>query len=97
MALLLAALMVFLQVPATTVAPLDPRWSIPFETPPVAAAGFDATTVFVLLKGGQLVAVVLVRGSVRWRLVVAPAFTTATGWPIEIAAIEIRRQGYDQP
>lgn len=30
-------------------------------------------------------------------LAVTAAFTTATGWPIEIAAIEIRRQGYDQP
>lgn len=79
MALLLAALMAILQVPETTVAPLDPRWSIPFDSPPVAAAGFDATTAYVPLKAGQLVAVDLERGTVRWRLDVATALTPATG------------------
>jgi outer membrane protein assembly factor BamB len=79
MALLFAALIAILQVPATTVAPLDPRWSIPFDTPPVAAAGFDATTAYVPLKGGQLVAVDLDRGTIRWRLDVATPFTPATG------------------
>lgn len=79
MALLFAALMAILQVPATTVAPLDPRWAIPFDTPPAAAAGFDATTAYVPLKGGQLVAVDLDQGTVRWRLDVATAFTPATG------------------
>ena len=82
MALLFAALIAILQAPATTVAPvapLDPRWSIPFDTPPVAAAGFDATTAYVPLKGGQLVAVDLDSGAVRWRLDVATAFTPATG------------------
>lgn len=79
MALLLAALIAILQVPAATVAPLDPRWSIPFETPPAAAAGFDETTAYVPLKGGQLVAVELDYGTVRWRLDVATAFTPATG------------------
>lgn len=88
MALLFAALMAFLQVPATTVAPLDPRWSIPFETPPVAAAGFDATTAYVPLKGGQLVAVELDRGTVRWRLDVATAFTPATGDGLVFTATE---------
>jgi len=79
MALLFAALIAILQAPATTVAPLDPRWSIPFATPPAAAAGFDATTAYVPLKGGQLVAVDLDRGVVRWRLDIATAFTPATG------------------
>jgi outer membrane protein assembly factor BamB len=79
MALLFAALIAILQVPETAVAPLDPRWSIPFETPPVAAAGFDATTAYVPLKGGQLVAVELDRGTVRWRLDVATTLTPATG------------------
>lgn len=79
MALLLAALIAILQVPAPTVAPLDPRWAIPFDTPPAAAAGFDATTAYVPLKGGQLVAVDLDQGTVRWRLDVATAFTPATG------------------
>ena len=79
MALLFAALIAILQAPVTTVAPLDPRWSIPFDTPPVAAAGFDATTAYVPLKGGQLAAVDLENGTVRWRLDVATAFTPATG------------------
>lgn len=79
MALFFAAVMAILQAVETTVAPLDPRWSIPFETPPVAAAGFDATTAYVPLKGGQLVAVDIDGGSVRWRLDVATAFTPATG------------------
>jgi len=79
MALLFAALIAILQAPVTTVAPLDPRWSIPFDTPPVAAAGFDATTAYVPLKGGQLAAVDLDHGTVRWRLDVATAFTPATG------------------
>ena len=79
MALFFAAVMAILQAVETTVAPLDPRWSIPFETPPAAAAGFDATTAYVPLKGGQLVAVDIDRGTVRWRLDVAIAFTPATG------------------
>ena len=79
MALLFAALIAILQAPVTTVAPLDPRWSIPFDTPPVAAAGFDATTAYVPLTGGQLAAVDLENGTVRWRLDVATAFTPATG------------------
>jgi outer membrane protein assembly factor BamB len=83
MALLFAALLAILQVPSpapeTIVAPLDPRWAIPFDTPPVAAAGFDTTTAYVPLKGGQLVAVDLDQGTVRWRLDVATTFTPATG------------------
>lgn len=94
MALLLAALIAILQEPATTVAPLDPRWSIPFDTPPAAAAGFDASTAFVPLKGGQLVAVDLDSGAVRWRLDVATPFTPATGdglvFTVTEATIEAR-------
>ncbi|MDP2317866.1 MAG: PQQ-like beta-propeller repeat protein [Acidobacteriota bacterium] len=94
MALLLAALVAILQAPATTVAPLDARWSIPFDTAPAAAAGFDASTAFVPLKGGQLVAVDLDSGAVRWRLDVATPFTPATGdglvFTITEATIEAR-------
>lgn len=79
MGLLFAAVIAILQAAAATVAPLDPRWSIPFETPPVAGAGFDATTAYVPLKGGQLVAVDLDRGTVRWRMDLATTFTPATG------------------
>lgn len=94
MAVLLAALVAILQEPATTVAPLDPRWSIPFDSPPAAAAGFDASTAFVPLKGGQLVAVDLDSGAVRWRLDVATPFTPATGdglvFTVTEATIEAR-------
>ena len=76
---LFAVLIAILQAAVATVAPLDARWSIPFETPPAAAAGFDATTAYVPLKGGQLVAVDLDTGVVRWRLDVATPFTPATG------------------
>ena len=53
--------------------------SAAFETPPAAPPGFDATTAYVPLKGGQLVAVDLNRGTIRWQLDVATAFTPATG------------------
>jgi hypothetical protein len=94
MTLLFAALIAILQTAVATVAPLDPRWSMPFDTPPVAAAGFDATTAYVPLKGGQLVAVDLDSGVVRWRLDVATPFTPATGdglvFTTAEAAIEAR-------
>ena len=57
----------------------DARWATAFETPPAAPPGFDATTAYVPLKGGQLVAVDLDRGTIRWRLDVATPFTPATG------------------
>ncbi len=79
MALLFAVVIAIVQAVAVTVAPLDARWSLPFETPPLAAAGFDGTTAYVALKGGELVAVDLDHGTVRWRLNVATAFTPATG------------------
>jgi len=75
-ALLLAVLQAPTALPAVS---LDARWVASFETPPSAAPGFDATTAFVPLKGGQLVAVDLDRGTVRWRLDVTTAFTPATG------------------
>jgi len=75
----LAAVMVALQTGTTPVAPLVAQWSIPFASPPAAAAGFDASAAYVPLKGGQLVAVDLDRGTTRWQLDVATPFTPATG------------------
>jgi outer membrane protein assembly factor BamB len=57
----------------------DARWVAGFETPPAATPGFDATTAYVPLKGGDLVAVDLDRGTIRWRIAAATAFTPATG------------------
>jgi outer membrane protein assembly factor BamB len=59
-----------------------------FDSPPAATPGFDATTAYVPLKGGQLVAVDLDRGTVRWRLDVATAFTPATGDGLVFTASE---------
>ena len=66
----------------------DARWVTAFDTPPSASPGFDATTAYVPLKGGQLVAVDLDRGTVRWRLDVATAFTPATGDGLVFTASE---------
>lgn len=66
-------------------AALDARWVTAFETPPAASPGFDATTAYVPLKGddadprGELVAVDLERGIIRWRLDVTTTLTPATG------------------
>ena len=83
-ALLLAVSLAFsargiAQAPTPPLVSFDPRWSTAFETTPAAAPGFDSTTAYVPLNGGQLVAVDLDRGTIRWRLEVATPFTPATG------------------
>ena len=81
MAHLFALLLALFQAPAGAPPPisLDARWVQAFETLPAAAPGFDATTAYVPLNGGQLVAVDLNRGTIRWQLPVKTAFTPATG------------------
>lgn len=79
MAVFLAIALALQQAVVAPLTALDARWVVSFETPPVAPAGFDASTAYVPLKGGQLVAVDLDRGVVRWRLDVATALTPATG------------------
>lgn len=80
MAPFFALLLAVLQAPAPPPpVSFDARWVTAFDSPPAATPGFDATTAYVPLKGGQLVAVDLDRGTVRWRLDVATAFTPATG------------------
>lgn len=81
MAHFFAALLVLLQAaPTVPTAPaLDPRWVVTFDSPPAASPGYDATTAYIPLKGGHLVAVNLDRGTVRWRLDVGTPFTPATG------------------
>src|SRR5688500_16563616 len=89
MAHFLALLLAVFQAPAAPApASFDARWVTAFETPPSATPGFDATTAYVPLKGGQLVAVDLDRGTVRWRLDVATAFTPATGDGLVFTASE---------
>ena len=82
MAQIFALLLAIFQAPppqAPAQVSLDARWVTAFDTPPAAAPGFDATSAFVPLNGGQLVAVDLNRGTIRWRLDVATTFTPATG------------------
>ena len=80
MAQFFALLLAVFQAPAATPqAVLDARWVTAFETPASASPGFDATTAYVPLKGGQLVAVDLNRGTIRWSLEVVTPFTPATG------------------
>src|SRR5262245_18164904 len=71
---------------AIAFATLDPRWRVALVTPPSAGAGFDATTAFVPLRGGEIVAVDLDRGTIRWRAGVATTFTPATGEGLVFAA-----------
>jgi outer membrane protein assembly factor BamB len=80
MAHFFAALLALFQ-PATPAAapPLDPRWSVTFASVPVATPGYDANSAYIPLKDGQLVAVNLDRGSIRWTLDRSTAFTPATG------------------
>jgi outer membrane protein assembly factor BamB len=74
-----ALLLTVFQAPAAPPqASFDARWVTAFETPPSAPPGFDATTAYVPLAG-QLVAVDLNRGTIRWRVDVATPFTPATG------------------
>jgi outer membrane protein assembly factor BamB len=80
MAHLFAALLALIQPEtAPAVPPLDARWSVTFATVPVARPGYDATSAYIPLKGGQLVAVDLDRGTIRWTLDQTTAFTPATG------------------
>ena len=79
MAHFFAALLALFQAEMAAAPPLDPRWAVAFDSPPVASPGYDATTAYIPLKGGQLVAVNLDRGTIRWRLEVATVLTPSTG------------------
>jgi outer membrane protein assembly factor BamB len=65
---------------------LDPRWTVSFDTPAAAAAGFDQEAAYVPLEGGTLIAIDLERGQVRWQTRLATAMTPATGDGMVFAA-----------
>lgn len=89
MAQFFALLLALVQAPAgPPPTSLDARWVTAFATPPAATPGFDATTAYVPLKGGQLVAVDLDRGTIRWQLDVATQFSPATGEGLVFTASE---------
>jgi len=67
---------------------LDPRWTLSFATAPAAPAGYDQDTSYVPLKGGDLVAVDLDQGVVRWKVVLAMTSPPATGDGLVFAAGE---------
>ncbi len=94
MVFFLAIALALQQAVAAPLTALDARWVVLFDTPPVAPAGFDPSSAYVPLKGGQLVAVDLDRGVVRWRLDATTTFTPATGegmvFTISDSAIEAR-------
>ena len=89
MAHFFALLLAWIQAPAAPPAPtLDARWVTEFESLPAAAPGFDATTAYVPLKDGGLVAVDLDRGTIRWQLEVTAQLTPATGEGLVFIATE---------
>ncbi len=65
--------------PVDRIIALDSRWTVSFGTPPAAPAGFDQELAYIPLKSGELVAIDLDAGSVRWKVAIATAFTPATG------------------
>ena len=79
MAHFFAVLLAVFQADTPATPTLDPRWAVTFASPPAASPGYDATTAYIPLKGGELVAVNLDRGTIRWRLDVATVVTPATG------------------
>lgn len=79
MAHFFAALLAIIQAAVPAPPALDARWVVTFESAPVATPGYDANTAYIPLKDGQLVAVNLDRGTIRWRRDVATALTPATG------------------
>src|SRR5689334_21675944 len=89
MAHLFALLLAALQASTAPAAPsLDARWATEFESLPAAEPGFDATTAYVPLKDGGLVAVDLDRGTIRWQLEAATQLTPATGEGLVFIATE---------
>jgi outer membrane protein assembly factor BamB len=73
---------------AERIVALDPRWTVSFDTAPAAPAGYDQETSYVPLKGGDLVAVDLNQGTVRWKVALATSSTPATGDGLVFAAGE---------
>jgi outer membrane protein assembly factor BamB len=76
---LIAAVFALAQVIPPTPSTLDARWNLALPSPASAAAGFDATTAYVPLKNGNLIAVDLDTGTPRWQVAIATALTPATG------------------
>lgn len=72
--------------PVQRIVALDARWTLAFDSAPSASAGYDQHAAYVPLKGGELVAVDLDSGKVRWKVELATAFSPATGDGLVFAA-----------
>lgn len=75
---------------------LDPRWTVTFNAPPVAPAGFDEEAAYVPLEGGRLLAIDLERGRQRWQIDLTTKHTPATGDGMVFAAAEVVVIALDQ-
>ncbi|HUE90432.1 MAG TPA: PQQ-binding-like beta-propeller repeat protein [Vicinamibacterales bacterium] len=75
---------------------LDPRWTLAFDTPPVAPAGFDQEAAYIPLDGGRLMAIDLDRGRVRWQIALATSATPATGDGMVFVAADAHVIALDQ-
>lgn len=96
MAHFFAALLAILQSEAAPAPPtLDARWVVTFQSVPAATPGYDHTSAYIPLKGGQLVAVNLDSGVVRWTLDVATALTPATGEDLVFTANDLAIEARD--
>jgi outer membrane protein assembly factor BamB len=98
MAQFFAALLAIVQAatPAPAAPPsLDARWVVTFDSVPAATPGYDASSAYIPLKEGRLIAVNLDRGTVRWRLDVATPFTPATGEGLVFVATDQRIEARD--
>ena len=76
MLLILAALA---QAAGLSFSALDVRWVVPLESAPAATPAYDATTAYVPLRSGALVAVNLDRGEILWRRDLTTAIAPAVG------------------
>lgn len=58
---------------------LDPRWTVTFEAAHAAPSGYDQDMAYVPLKSGDLLAIALDAGVVRWKVALPTLFAPSTG------------------
>ena len=67
---------------------LDARWTLTFQDPPAAPAGFDREMAYVPAKTGELIAISLDDGTAKWTAPLVTRFTPATGDGLVFASAE---------
>jgi outer membrane protein assembly factor BamB len=73
---------------AARILAFDPRWAMSFDAAPAAASGYDQECAYLPLKDGELLAIGLDDGIVKWRTALTTAFTPATGDGLVFAGTE---------